>query len=328
MKFYISLILASFIGVWLYRKIAIKRKIMDIPNERSSHTIPTPRGGGVAIAILWFIAITYEFLFFKSMPNNLYYACWSGGILAIVGIVDDIKDISPKIRMIAQVISAGLALFFLGGLQKVDLGFYTFESVWILTPVTFIAIIWFINLFNFLDGIDGHLATEVIFITAGACLFVLNSIALIIACITLGFLFLNWQKAKIFMGDVGSTLLGFNIAVLAIYFQNTDRSSIIMWIMLSSVFWFDATFTLLRRWRNKEQLSKAHKKHAYQRIVQFGFSHQKTVLFASTINIIILGLVVLSFQYAELTLIFLLINIALLYFIDYLIGKKKPFPKQ
>ena len=78
MKFYISLIIVSFIGVWLYRKIAIKKKILDIPNARSSHDVPTPRGGGIALAFVWFAAITYEYLFYTSMPLNLYYASWAG----------------------------------------------------------------------------------------------------------------------------------------------------------------------------------------------------------------------------------------------------------
>jgi len=327
MKFYLSLILVSFIGVWLYRKIAIKKKILDIPNARSSHDVPTPRGGGIALAAAWFLAITYEHLFYSSMPLELYLASWAGGLLAIVGILDDIYSLSPKVRFITQIIVAALGLYFMGGLTHVDLGFATIESKWILTPLAFIAIIWFINLFNFLDGIDGYLATEVIFITLAACAIVLNAVALILASVTLGFLFLNWQKAKIFMGDVGSTLLGYNIAILAIYYQNTDRTSIIIWLMLSSVFWFDATLTLFRRFRNKEKLTQAHKKHAYQRIVQSGFSHQKTVIFSLVINIIILGFVLIANQYQEYYLLFFAVNLVFLYIVDKLIGKRKPFPK-
>jgi len=327
MHFYFTLVALSFIGVWIYRKLAIRVKIVDIPNERSSHTKPVPRGGGIAVVASWFAAIGYMYFFGDTISSSLFYALLSGSILALTGIIDDIWNISPRIRLIAQLIASGLALYFLGGLEKVNLGFYTIENVWILTPISFVAIIWFINLFNFLDGIDGYLGTEVLFITLVTGILFKNGYSLAIASVVLGFLFLNWPKARIFMGDVGSTLLGFNIAVLALYFQNTNTCSILIWVMLSSLFWFDATLTLLRRYINKEKLMEAHRKHAYQRIVQAGYSHQKTVLISIIINILILGLVLLSLRYSKYIVLFSIINILFLYMIDKLIGKKNPFPK-
>lgn len=327
MHFYYTLVGLSFLGVLVYRKLAIRAKIVDIPNERSSHTQPIPRGGGIAVAGVWFAAIGYMYFFGDTISSSLFLALLCGGILAIIGIIDDIWDISPRIRLFAQLLASGLALYFLGGLEKVELGFVTIENVWILTPISLIAIIWFINLFNFLDGIDGYLGSEVIYITLVTGILFKNGYSLAIASVVLGFLFQNWPKAKIFMGDVGSTLLGFNIAVLALYFQNTNTCSIIIWVMLSSLFWFDATLTLLRRYRNKENLMVAHRKHAYQRIVQAGYSHQKTLIIAIIINIVILGLVLLSLKYSKYIVIFFMINILLLYLVDKLIGKKKPFPK-
>lgn len=327
MYFYLTLIIISFIGVWFYRRLAIRIKIMDIPNARSSHTIPTPRGGGIAVAGAWFTAIGYMFFFGDSISSSLFYALLSGTILVIAGILDDIWSISPKIRLVAQLISAGLALFFLGGMKRIDLGFYVYENIWILTPLAFIAIIWFINLFNFLDGIDGYLSCEVIFITIATGFMFKNGYALAMASATLGFLFLNWPKAKIFMGDVGSTLLGFNIAIIALYSQDINACSMLVWVMLSSLFWFDATLTLFRRIRNKEQLMVSHRKHAYQRIVQAGFSHQKTLFYSIGINIVILLLVLLSLKYKQLLVPMLVVNILFLYVIDKLIGQRKPFMK-
>lgn len=325
MHFYLALTFISFVGVWIYRKIALKVKIIDIPNERSSHTIPTPRGAGVAVAGAWFFAIGYMYFVGDTISSSLFYALLSGAILVITGIVDDIWNISPKIRLLAQILAASLALYFLGGFQKVDVGFYIFDNVWILTPLAFIAIIWFINLFNFLDGIDGYLGSEVFFITVFTGFYFMNGYALATAAVTLGFLFLNWPKAKIFMGDVGSTLLGFNIAILALYFQNEQISSLLVWVMLSSLFWFDATLTLLRRYRNKENLLQAHRKHAYQRIVQAGFSHQKTLLYSLLINLVILLLVILSINYSKYIVLFFFFNIMFLYLIDKLISRKNPF---
>lgn len=325
MYFYLTLIIISFIGVWIYLKFAIRAKIMDIPNARSSHTIPTPRGGGIAVAGAWFAAIGYMFFIGDSISSSLFYALLSGAILVIAGIIDDVWNISPKIRLVAQLISAGLALFFLGGMKRIDLGFYTFENIWILTPLAFITIIWFINLFNFLDGIDGYLSCEVIFITTVTGFIFKSGYALALSSATLGFLFLNWPKAKIFMGDVGSTLLGFNIAIFAIYSQDTNTCSMLVWVMLSSLFWFDATLTLFRRFRNKEQLMVAHRKHAYQRIVQAGFSHQKTLFYSIGINIVILLLVLLSLRHKQLLGPMLVVNILFLYAIDKLISQRKPF---
>ena len=321
---YLVVLALSFVLTILVRKFAIKKAILDIPNERSSHSVPTPRGGGVAIAVTWFIGITYLFLKDEINPN-LFYAFLSGIFLVGISFIDDIKSQSPKRRMFFQLLSSILALYFLGGMQKVDVGFFVFENVYLLTPLALVAMVWFINLFNFLDGIDGYEASEVIFICLALFFLFSSSAALVLAASCLGFLFLNWQKAKIFMGDVGSTLLGFNIIVFAIYFQNTETTSIFNLLILASVFWFDATYTLFRRWKVGDKLSEAHKKHAYQRIVQSGFSHQKTVLFSIAINLIGFGLVYLSILQPEFVLLFFGLDLFLLFLVMSFINKKKSF---
>ena len=321
---YIIILLLSIVLTILVRKIAIKKAILDIPNERSSHTIPTPRGGGVAIAVTWFMGISYLF-YTEEIDSSLFYALISGVFLVGISFIDDIKSQSPGRRMFFQILSSVLALYFLGGLEKIDLGFYVFENVYILTPIALIAIVWFINLFNFLDGIDGYEASEVIFICGAMFLIFSSTPALVLGAACLGFLFLNWQKAKIFMGDVGSTLLGFNIIVFTIYYQNTDTISIFNMLILSSVFWFDATYTLVRRYLVKDKLSEAHNKHGYQRIVQSGFSHQKTVLFSIAINVLGGVLVYLSILQPTFMLVFFALDLLLLFLVMRLINKKKSF---
>ena len=127
------------------------------------------------------------------------------------------------------------------------------------------------------------------------------------------------------MGDVGSTLLGFTVAVLAIYHQNNLSLSIPVWLILTSVFWFDATITLFRRIMNKEKLSQAHRKHAYQRIVQAGFSHQKTTLCALALNFVGFGLAWLANKYEIYNLVFLGIDVLVLCIVLWGIDRKKPF---
>lgn len=322
--FYLAICIASFAITWIVRRVAIRKSIMDIPNDRSSHTVPTPRGGGLAVAITWFVGLTCFFLK-DTIDKPLFYALLSGLPLTLIGFADDIFNLKPGVRFLVQFLCAASALFFFRGLSTVNCGLWTMDYGLLLTPLAFIAIIWSINLFNFLDGIDGYISTEVVF--TGTSLFMLtgNPVGLLLATATAGFLFWNWPKAKIFMGDVGSTLLGFSVAVLAIYHQNNLSLSIPVFLILTSVFWFDATITLFRRVINKEKLSEAHRKHAYQRIVQSGFSHQKTTLWASALNMVGFGLAWLANVYRTYNLVFLAIDIIMLFMVMRWIDKKKAF---
>lgn len=316
--------LATILLTFLVRKWAIHRAILDLPNERSSHTIPTPRGGGLAFSTVWFTYLIYAY--FKCMiEKDLFLALGSGLLLVVIGFVDDIISLKPSIRIIFQLLACSIALYFLKGLIVIDLGYDVINiNLW-LNLVVLLGMVWMVNLYNFLDGIDGYAATEAIFVFGALGLFLGDALAWVMVFTVLGFLFWNWQPAKIFMGDVGSTLLGFNIAVFAIYSQNTMRFPIIGVVILSSVFWFDATITLYRRWRNGEQLSKAHRKHAYQRIVQSGWSHHKTVLNLLVINILILGLVWVTNKFPILLLPLFGVTLFLLYFIMRMVDKRKAF---
>lgn len=315
----------SFSGTYLVQKFALKKSILDIPTERSSHTIPTPKGGGFAILVAWLIGIVYFFLINK-IPTNLFIALICGIPLAIVGLLDDIIGLSPKIRLIFQFFTVLTGLYFLGGIEKIDFGFFILDNIWLLSILGVLGMIWFINLFNFLDGIDGYAAMEAIFISMGLYIFLHDSMLLLLSCVVLGFLYWNWPRAKIFMGDVGSMLLGYTLVILGIHFNKTYEFSLLQWMMLSSLFWFDATLTIYRRWKNKETLSIAHNNHAYQRIVKAGFSHQKTIIYSIFVNLIILCMVWFAKKYHNLEFLFFIINIVGLYIIVKLIDKKEPFP--
>jgi Fuc2NAc and GlcNAc transferase len=322
----VVILIFSYAGTLITRSIAIKRQIIDIPNIRSSHTKPTPRGGGIAVSLSWFIAISVLMLLNK-IPDTIFAALLCGIPISIVGLIDDIVTISPKVRLIVQFLCTSLAIFFLGGIHSVDLGLTLVHTPFLFNLVIIIGIIWLINLFNFLDGIDGYISVEIIFICLASYFLLGAELPLFLAAATAGFLIWNWQPAKIFMGDVGSTLLGFTIGIFAVYYQNINHSSIVMWLMLTSMFWFDATLTLYRRWRNHEHLSSAHKKHAYQRIVQSGFSHRKTVMFSLAINLPILALVWLSQKYPAMLLPLFGINIIYLFGVMRLVDKRFPFRK-
>jgi Fuc2NAc and GlcNAc transferase len=325
----IGLIILFFISFGLtgiYRLYAIRKSIIDIPTSRSSHAVSTPRGGGIAISITWFIAITFLFLR-KEINYSLFFALLSGLPISAIGLIDDINTIAPKVRFLVQLISSTMAIFFLGGINSIDIGFSQLHIPVLFSIIAIIGIIWFTNLFNFLDGIDGYISAEIIFICLAAYILSGSVLPLFLVSAVAGFLLWNWQPAKIFMGDVGSTLLGFTIGVFAIHYQNINQFSIITWLMLSSLFWFDATITLFRRLKNHEKLSEPHKKHAYQRIVRFGFTHQRTVISAMVINCVIFILILLSATYPKFLLIFFFSNIVLLFFILNFIDRKFPFVK-
>lgn len=310
---------------YLVRKLALKKNIIDNPNERSSHTVPTPRGGGLAIVIVWFFGLWYMF-WQGQIEQNLFQALMSGIVLAVVSALDDVLDLKPKVRLLAQAISAGGALYFLGGFSFIPEMNNPFVF-WVLNFGVFIGIIWFINLYNFLDGIDAYASQEAILVAIGILIITGNSILGILIAAVAGFLVWNWPKAKIFMGDVGSTQLGFILVVLGIYFHNNQDLSIYSWLILTSLFWFDATFTLFRRWRNKEQLSVAHRKHAYQRLTQAGWSHLRVIMYAIAINLLLIAILLLNHYYVHQDIIALLFSLAFLFFVNSRVDKIFTFPK-
>lgn len=309
---------------WITKRFSLKNRILDIPNERSSHSEPTPRGGGLAIVITWYIGITVLFLR-GTVDNNLYFALMSGIVLAVFSIIDDVIDLKPSIRIIAQTITVLLAFYFLNGIQPVLLFDKILIPSIILYPVVIVGMVWFINLYNFLDGIDGYASVEAIGVAFAFYLFTGQTIIFILVASVIGFLIWNWPKAKIFMGDVGSTQLGFIIVVLGIYFHNVKSLSIVNWLILTTPFWFDATLTLYRRWRNKEKLSQAHRKHIYQRLVQSGFSHLKVDVLLTLINIVLIILVLVTHSNSLLQIPLLLVTIGSLYVVALYADKRKQF---
>jgi len=328
MKFWIillaALFLLSFVLTYLIRVWALKYKIIDIPNRRSSHTSPTPRGGGLAIITCWYIGITI--LFFNELINDrLYYAFISGSLLAIISLLDDLVSIKPLVRLLAQFITAALAVFFLGGFDVIEIYKWNIASDIILILFALLAIIWFINLYNFLDGIDGYASVEAICIAIVLFMFTGNNAALLLIASIAGFLFWNRPKAKIFMGDVGSTQLGYIIIVFGIHLHNDGQFNFINWILLSSPFWFDATLTLFRRWRNGETLSQAHKRHVYQRLVQAGYNHLQVNMILIGLNIYIAVNLLLISRFNYLIIPLFLTTVIILYLLTRIVDRKVPF---
>ena len=268
----------------------IKKSLVASVNERSSHTTPTPHGGGIALCLTWFIGLSYLY-FMGQIESNLFYALLFGAVISIVSFFDDIYELSPKLRLIIQATVAIGGLYFLGGFETLTFGIFDIQNPILTNVFAFFMIIWFINLYNFLDGINGYAGSEAVFLALSGFVLFGGNHFLVLGVAVLGFLYWNWNKAKIFMGDVGSTLLGYNIAIFTIYYTNQEATNFWIWIILFALFWFDATLTLIRRKLNKEKLSQAHKKHAYQRLTQSGWSHFKVTNYSIGINLILFGIV-------------------------------------
>lgn len=278
--------LSSLCLTGLIRCYVIKKNILDIPNNRSSHQIPTPRGGGIAIVILFtLISVLLTWQHLISLP--LLYALSGGIIVALMGWIDDIISIPPIWRASAHVLAASWAVYWLH-LSHVGFGLMNF-------PLAVFMIVWSVNLYNFMDGIDGLAGIEGLFISISAALFLsmlgivgLSLLCFLLAAAILGFLFWNWPPAKIFMGDVGSGYLGFIFAVLAIATAHLKILPYAFWITILAVFLCDATYTLLYRIFQGKRWYEGHREHAYQRLVQYGLSHKNVTVGVLLVNIFIL----------------------------------------
>ncbi len=317
---YLFLFLFSLTLTWIIKKIFVKKQLLAPISERSSHTTPIPHGGGIAIALTWFIGLIYLF-WTNQIETSLFYALIIGFVISIVSYADDLFELSAKLRLLVQSGVAIGGIIALGGLHSLDLGMWSIENPIITNLFAFLLIVWYINLYNFLDGIDGYAGSEALFLALSGFLLFGGEHFLLLFVAVLGFLFWNWHKAKIFMGDVGSTLLGYSVAIFTLHYANTEATNLWVWIILFALFWFDATLTLYRRYKNRENLSLAHKKHAYQRITQSGWSHSKVVLFSLLINALIFAFIFFIPNIFVALLLTLLLLLACGKFID----SKKPF---
>lgn len=274
------------------RRLALSRGLLDVPNERSSHERPTPRGGGIAIALAS-IAGVAALAALDRLDGALLAAMAIGGVaVAAVGLADDRYQLSAAPRLIVHVCAALWAVSWLGGLGPVAVGGRAIELGWIGDALAVLAIVCAINIFNFMDGIDGLAAGEATFICIAAVALAavvggagaVVGAALVLAAACSGFLLWNWPPAKIFMGDVGSGFLGFAIGVLAIAATGQQPAAPFIWLILSGVFIVDATLTLGRRLVRGERIYQAHRTHAYQWLARRWGSHARVTIAAMAIN--------------------------------------------
>ena len=266
---------------WLQRLFR-SRELVDRPNSRSSHSAPTPRGGGVSmVAVTTCGALFLYAAGWLSAP--LTVALVLGGLsVAAIGFWDDVRSAPITARMSVHIGAAVLAVYCLGGIPPIRVGEFAINLGAVGFMLGVVSIVWILNLFNFMDGLDGIAASEAAFVMFGAAglgMFVAQTSPAELAPIVitgaacLGFLMWNWPPASIFMGDVGSGYLGYVIAILAIESSKTSAVNAYAWLILGGVFLVDSTFTLFRRLLRGERVHQAHRTHAYQWLARRWGSH-------------------------------------------------------
>jgi len=288
----ITVLVGSALFTGLVLKLALLGGVLDVPNARSSHSVPTPRGGGVAIALATTAALIVLALH-GSLQFNLLFALAGGGLaVAAVGFTDDRQPLSTGARLAVHFAAAIWALVWLGGMPSVRIADHIVSFGWGGYVLGTIGIVWTLNLFNFMDGIDGIAASEAVFVAgAGALLSAgggagVTDAAAVFACACVGFLIWNWPPAKIFLGDVGSGYLGYVIAVLALAATRENPIALWAWLILGGVFFVDASVTLLRRLLRGERLYEAHRSHAYQWLARRWGSHGKVTCGVLIVNVL------------------------------------------
>lgn len=290
--FYSVLFAVTFGLTFLIYRYAKLLHLVAIADERSSHEGNVATGGGLAIVIS-FLGATWIGFYSHLISLELFIALIGGGaILAIIGLWDDIKFLPIRFRIAAHTLAALWAIYWLDGLPTIMLGNWQLSLGHLSPVITFLAMVWLINLYNFMDGIDGlagvqaiTIAVSITFIGGLSYQFCQVWLYAALAAITTGFLYWNWPSARIFMGDVGSGFLGYVFAVLALKSSQEYPPSFWVFTILFGVFLVDSTLTLLRRIVMGEPFYQPHRTHSYQILAQYWQSHRKVTLLVIGINL-------------------------------------------
>jgi UDP-N-acetylmuramyl pentapeptide phosphotransferase/UDP-N-acetylglucosamine-1-phosphate transferase len=274
LAFIFLLCLALSLGLtWQLQRWLASRQILDRPNERSSHKAPTPRGGGIAVLAVLLPA-------WALIEPQLWPQLLGALALALMGWWDDLRGISPWPRLLVQIAAVGFGLWcmrpfadgqFTGGLLP-----QPFDAI-----LAALAWLWFVNLFNFMDGIDGIAGSEAASIGFGLAVVALwiggfgdlDQLALALVGAALGFLYWNWHPARIFLGDVGSQALGYLLGFLLL--RAAGDGAWAAALILPLYFWVDATWTLISRTLARENIFAAHARHFYQQSLRLGRRHDQ-----------------------------------------------------
>lgn len=294
---FVFALLVSWCGTVVIRRHAVRLGLVQTPNHRSSHVLPTPQGGGIGMVV----AGTAIGLYLGAGQGAFWWSLIGLSVLiALVGLLDDIWQFSSRLRFSIQVPVFIALVAACAPLRPLSLGGDIAIEGYVLCALAVLAGVWWLNLFNFMDGLDGYAGVQALFmLIAAVVLSAVHSppsvdvpiwlLALALAAATLGFLFMNWPPACIFMGDVGSTYLALVIFGVALDTIVQGWMTYASWLVLSSVFVVDATLTLLWRMKRGERWSQAHRSHAYQRLSRRFGEHSVVTKGLVALNLLWIG---------------------------------------
>jgi len=294
---FVGVFVATYAGTGLVLLLLMWLSLFDQPNERSSHTTPIPRGGGLAVVPVVLGAWAWVGHFMSAATPVAFTVIWCALALAAISWLEDWRGVPTIVRLLAQVAAVSVALFamrdfgpFFGGFLSPNLDLFAVAVLWV----------WFINLYNFMDGIDGITGVETACLGLGVALVAalanldggFTMFGTTLAAAAFGFLWWNWQPARVFLGDVGSIPLGFLSGWLLLMLADQGQWAVAL--ILPLYYLADATITLLRRIARRERFWRAHRQHFYQQATQWRMRHRDATLWILAANVVLIALALVA----------------------------------
>ena len=306
---YIAALIISVFGVYLYKIYAIKKTIFADINFRTLHEYPTPKGGGIVFSIIYIFIVFFNFLMDQLSYEFFMILCLGGAVVTTFGFIDDVKNINARKKLMVQILLSCWIIYWIG---DIDLLFLYKIPYIVELGLLFFFLIWFMNAYNFIDGIDGMAASSAVFTSSTLALVLMltnpeNDIIFLfiyLAVVVGGFLFFNWPKASIFMGDAGSVFLGYTFGSLLLISMIRDELSVWTWLVVFGYYFADTTFTQIARVILVKKWYLSHRSHAYQNLARITGSHLKVTVGVVLYNVVwILPLTLWSAMKPETALI-------------------------
>lgn len=266
--------------VALVRLAAPKLGLIDVPNARSSHVRPTPRGGGIGIVVAILAWFAWAWGAGKLDPTFAVGVGGGGFVVATVGLLDDRIGLRNSVRIVLWLVAAAWASAWTGGLTVLDIGFASWPLGWIGAVISTLGLVWFLNICNFMDGIDGMAGSATIIAGVVGCLLLVDAdlgelagVMAALAAASAGFLIWNLPPARVFLGDVGSGFVGFLFGAVVVASSSSGRLPLPLWGIVFVVYLADANFTMLRKAARREAWWLAHRTYGYQLLAIAWGSH-------------------------------------------------------
>lgn len=295
----------SFMGTMWWKSIALKLRIVATPNERTLHVGVIPRGGGIVIAGVWLAFLTMSF-FNGQIGQGDFLALFGGGAaLAVLGVVDDAIDVKALPKFVTHIVIVAWGLYWAGGMPDLALSSTQIDLGWPGLLFGVLALLWAINLYNFMDGIDGMAGSGAVFISATMGVFLslagnlqFANLCFLLAAACAAFVWFNWPPAKLFMGDAGSGFLGYIFGILIVVTVRDEPTLLWVWLITMGYFLTDTTTTLLLRIRYVKKFYGTHRFHAYQSLAKRTGDHSRVTRGVLLVQILwLLPLAVLAHRF-------------------------------